>query len=73
VSVGLSVTCLCPAKAATLVEVLFGVETPEGPRNIVLDEFNVAFTRLLWPLVLHMCVPHVVCQQPGAADMTNDM
>jgi len=42
---------------------LFGVNTPGGPRNIVLDRspdppsargggFDAAFAELLWPLVL---------------------
>jgi len=47
----------CPAKAAAWTEVLFWVETPGGPRNIVLDGingFNAIFAKLLLPLLLIM-------------------
>jgi len=48
------------AKTAERIDVLFEVETPGYPRNIVSDgsprpprqrEFNAAFAKLLWPLV----------------------
>jgi len=46
-----------PAKMAAWIKALFGVETPGGSRNIVLDMgpnlpygFSVTFTQLLWPL-----------------------
>jgi len=50
------------AEAAEWINVLFGVEIPEDPRNIVLDGsthppmargmgFDAAFDKLLWPLV----------------------
>jgi len=63
--------CVCHAatlsfgvqKTAEQIEVLFGLKTLGGPRNIVLDRsrsptmrrrgstFDAAFAKLLWPLV----------------------
>ena len=37
-SVGLSVTLVSPAKTAEPIEMPFGLRTPVGPRNHVLDE-----------------------------------
>jgi len=58
VSVSLSVTCLQPAKVAGQIDVLFGVEIVEDPRNTVLDGgpdfhhgFDAAFARLLCHVV----------------------
>jgi len=56
-------SALC-AKTAEQIEVLFAVKTPGEPRNTVLDggpdpqrrggsAFKAAFTKLLWPLVIH--------------------
>jgi len=48
------------AKTAEQIKMLFGVNTFEGPRNIVLDGgpdppqrggFDAAFAKILWPLV----------------------
>jgi len=61
VSVSLSVTRLRPAEAAARIEVLFGVETSRGQKNIVLDGgfnfrhgFDAAFAKLLWLFVFHV-------------------
>jgi len=46
------------AKTVERIDVLFGVETIGGPRNIVLDHprrgdgFDAAFAKLFWPLVI---------------------
>jgi len=40
-SVGLSVTTVSPAKAAELIEILFGMWTRVGPRNHVLNAVQI--------------------------------
>jgi len=53
------------AKKSEQIKMLFGVSTPGGPRNIVLDGgpdllqrgeggFDVDVAKLLWPLVKHI-------------------
>jgi len=61
----LSATRLRCANTAERIEVLFGVKTLGGPRNVVLDggsrypatrgkgsSFQTAFVKLLWPLAI---------------------
>jgi len=44
-SVGLSVTIVSPAKTAKAIEIPFGLWTPVGPRNRVLDGVQISLRR----------------------------